>query len=271
MLAAIAVCLVSRRACVQLHPGSFQRRRDLYRFATTFADPVDALHKDRHTFFDDAVFIVTNSPMGIGLGRIGGAAGRLGSGDAGAGFVGFSEAYLGSIMYETGIIGGLLISAITLFFIERSVSALRSLRDPDARLLATAIVTLLVLVFANFFVTPILLGPPGSVLFWLLSGDFALRVFAPKATEREGRMSRNRKLHWSPTASTFAAAWSATLLSLTTAPSAGSHDVHLFASDIRRRSTGQDRLTLHPVRTVQPKPILAVKFLQYLLRGPAGG
>ena len=149
------------------------------RFASTFADPVDALHQDRRTFFDDAVFIVTNSPFGIGLGRVGGAAGRLGSGDSGAGFTGFSEAYLGSIMYETGIVGGLLITAITLFFIGRSISAFSVLTDLDHRLLATAITTILVLIFANFFVTPVLLGPPGSVLFWLLSG-ISLRAFAQK-------------------------------------------------------------------------------------------
>ncbi len=185
MLAAIAVCLILGGAAYSFSQAvSGGGVTD--RFASTFADPVDALHKDRRTFFDDAVFIVTHSPLGVGLGRVGGAGGRLGGGGTDPGFAVFSEAYLGSIMYETGIIGGLLITALTLFFIERGISALRRLADPDSRLLATAIITTLVLVFANFFVSPILLGPPGSVLFWLLSGA-ALRVFAPKR-RKEGKI-----------------------------------------------------------------------------------
>ena len=179
MLTAIAVCFVLGGLAYTFTQGVSQGGVTS-RFASTFSDPVDALHKDRRTFFDDAVFIVVHSPIGVGLGRVGPAAGRLGGAGDSLGFVVFSEAYLGSIMYETGIIGGLLISAITLFFIERSVSALKRLSDPDSRLLATAITAILVLVFANFFVTPVLLGPPGSVLFWLLSG-VSLRVFAPKA------------------------------------------------------------------------------------------
>lgn len=167
MLAAIAVCLVLAGIAYTFTQG-VSNGGVTNRFASTFSDPVDALHQDRRTFFDDAVFIVTNSPLGVGLGRFGGA-GRLGGGGD-PGFAVFSEAYLGAIMYETGIIGGLLVTAITLFFIERSVSALKVLTDPDDRLLATGITTLLLLIFANFFVTPVLLGPPGSVLFWLLSG-----------------------------------------------------------------------------------------------------
>ncbi len=151
------------------------------RFATTFADPVDALHKDRRTFFDDAASIVTHAPLGVGLGRVGGAGGRLGGGDShgSLGFSVFSEAYLGSIMYETGIPGGLLISAIALMFMAQNFVALGRLADPDSRFLAAAITAVFVVIFANFFVTPILLGPPGSVLFWLLGG-VSLRVFAPK-------------------------------------------------------------------------------------------
>jgi hypothetical protein len=180
MLAAIAVCLVLGGIAFSVSQGVSQGGVT-DRFASTFADPVDALHKDRRTFFDDAVFIVTHSPTGVGLGRVGAAGGRLGGGSGSdPGFAVFSEAYLGSIMYETGIIGGLLITALALSFIWRCYTALGRLTDPDDKLLLTAITALLVIIFANFFVTPILLGPPGSVLFWLLGGA-ALRVFAPKA------------------------------------------------------------------------------------------
>ena len=179
MLAAIATCLVlgsiAFTASQAISQDSVTKR-----FASTFADPVDALHKDRRTFFDDAVFIVTHSPTGVGLGRVGAAGGRLGGGsESDPGFAVFSEAYLGSIMYETGIIGGLLITALALSFIGRCFGHLGRLTDPDSKLLLTAITALFVVIFANFFVTPVLLGPPGSVLFWLLGG-VALRVFAPK-------------------------------------------------------------------------------------------
>ena len=148
------------------------------RFSSTFADPVDALHQDRRTFFDDAVFIAVHSPMGVGLGRIGAAAGRLGSGKSNLDFAVFSEAYLGDMMFETGIIGGVLITAIALMLILRGYHSMVRLQQPDDRFLAAGILAVLFVVFANFFVAPILLGPPGSVLFWLLGGVL-LRVFAP--------------------------------------------------------------------------------------------
>ena len=178
LLAATAVCLVLGGIAFSFSQGVSQGGVT-DRFATTFADPVDALHKDRRTFFDDAVFIVTHSPTGVGMGRVGGAVGRLGDSGSDPGFAIFSEAYLGAVMYETGIIGGVLIVSLILSFIGRGFLALRRLADADDKLLATAIIALLVIFFANFFVTPILLGPPGSVLFWLLSGTL-LRVFVGK-------------------------------------------------------------------------------------------
>ena len=179
MLAAIAVCLVLGGLAYNFSQG-VSNGGVTDRFASTFADPVDALHKDRHTFFDDAVDIVTHSPMGSGMGRVGGAGGRLGSGGNNLGFSVFSEAYLGSIMFETGIIGGLLITLIALLFLGRSYFTLKRLTNPDDKFLLTAITAIFVIIFANFFVTPILLGAPGALLFWLLGGA-SLRVFAPKA------------------------------------------------------------------------------------------
>ena len=180
MLAAIALCFVLGGIGFIISQ-SVSNGGAADRFASTFADPVSALHKDRHTFFEDAVFIATHSPMGIGMGRVGGAGGRLGNDSSEVGFVGFSEAYLGSIMYETGILGGLLITAIMLLFLGHGFQALQRTTDPNQRLMLTAILALFLIIFANFFVTPILLGPPGSVLFWLLGGA-VLRVFAPKST-----------------------------------------------------------------------------------------
>ena len=150
------------------------------RYASTFANPVQELHRDRRTFFDDAAFITTNSPLGVGLGRILAGTGRFGTNDNSLDFVVYSESYLGEIMYETGLPGGLLISVIAIAFVLRGYSALAQISDATDRFLLTAILGILVVTFANFFVTPVLIAPPGSVLFWLLGG-VSLRVFAPKA------------------------------------------------------------------------------------------
>ena len=148
------------------------------RFASTLSDPADALHQDRQTFFDNGFDIIRLSPMGVGLGRVGAAAGRLrsGPGNGGLEFTPFSEAYLGNIIFETGLIGAILILSIILSFIRRGYLAMTCLHDPDDKFLAAAILAVLAVVLANFFLSPILLGPPGSVLFWLLSGVL-LRVF----------------------------------------------------------------------------------------------
>ena len=149
------------------------------RYASTLSDPLNALHQDRQTFFENGLDIIMLSPMGVGLGRVGAAAGRLGVGPGGdsLGFTPFSEAYLGNIIFETGIIGAVLILSIAFSFVRRGYLAMARLNDPDDRFLAAAVLAVLALVLANFFLSPILLGPPGSVLFWLLSG-LLLRVFA---------------------------------------------------------------------------------------------
>lgn len=147
------------------------------RYASTLSDPANALHQDRQTFFDNGFDIIRLAPMGVGLGRVGAAAGRLGGSDKSLGFTPFSEAYLGDIIFETGLIGAVLILSIALSFIRRGYLAMARLHDPDDKFLAAALLAVLAVVLANFFLSPILLGPPGSVLFWLLSGVL-LRVFA---------------------------------------------------------------------------------------------
>jgi len=146
------------------------------RYASTLSDPVNALHQDRQTFFDNGFDIIRLSPMGVGLGRSGAAGARLGAGNDSLGFTPFSEAYIGTMIIETGIIGAILMVCIALSFIRRGYFAVSRLSDPDDKFLAVAILAILVVVFLNFFFSPVLLGPPGSVLFWLLSGVM-LRVF----------------------------------------------------------------------------------------------
>jgi len=181
MLKGIAVCFVLGLVALTYSQGISQGGVT-DRFSSTFANPVKALHQDRRTFFDDVAFITVHSPVGVGLGRMLAGSGRLGSSDHSLDFVVYSESYLGEIMYETGIIGGILISAIAVAFIRRGYLALARLYDANDRFLATAILGALIVLSANFFVTPVLMGPPGSVMFWLLGG-LLLRVFAkPEST-----------------------------------------------------------------------------------------
>lgn len=153
------------------------------RFGSTFANPVQALHSDRATFFDQFGSLVTTTPLGVGLGRVGAAAGRFVSGKEAASGAVFSEAYLGNLMAETGILGALLMFCLALLFLWRGFRALQSVSDEDDRLVGTALLAVLLVIFANFFASPILIGPPGSVLFWLFAA-ILLRVYGQPGAAR---------------------------------------------------------------------------------------
>jgi hypothetical protein len=147
------------------------------RFATTFADPNKALHADRQTFFDQFGYIISQAPLGVGIGRVG-AAKQINSGaDSRQNFI-FSEAYLGSMIAETGIPGALLIFCIAVFYLYRGFVHLQALRNEDDKLLAAGLMAVLGVIFVNFFFTPILLSLPAAPLFWLFSA-ILLRVYRP--------------------------------------------------------------------------------------------
>ena len=175
MLAGMAVCLVLGMIAMTYSQGISQGGVT-DRFSSTFSDPVKTLHQDRHTFFDDVASITVNSPMGVGLGRMLAGSGRLGTSAHDLDFVVYSESYLGEMMFETGIIGGVLITCIAVSFLLRGYLALARLRAPDDSFLAAALLGVLAVMFAQFFAAPVLMGPPGSVMFWLLGGVL-LRVF----------------------------------------------------------------------------------------------
>lgn len=150
------------------------------RFGSLLANPQKALHDDRQTFFEQFGDIVTEAPMGVGLGRTGAVAGHFGTTSRDIGFTAFSEAYLGNVIFEMGIIGAVLISCVALSLLRRGYAALRRLTDADDKVMAAALFSVLFTLVANFFVLPVLVGPPGSVLFWLL-GAALLRVYVPAA------------------------------------------------------------------------------------------
>ena len=141
------------------------------RFSSTFAHPDRALQDDRQTFFETAGTIIANAPLGCGLGRSGAAAGYLGTGSAHAlGFSTFSEAYLGTMIFETGLPGAFLILLIALAVLRAGIQKLKQCQSSDDKVLIAGLLTVVFLIFGEFFSAPILLAPPGSVFFWLFSG-----------------------------------------------------------------------------------------------------
>ena len=98
------------------------------------------------------------------------------------------------MIYETGIIGAILISLIALSFLVRGYAALQRLTDVDDKLLAAALFSILFTLVANFFFQPVLLVLPGSVLFWLF-GAVLLRVYVPfrPGYERGMRLQQNEQ------------------------------------------------------------------------------
>ena len=152
------------------------------RFGSTFAHPQQAVQSDRQTFFEVAGPILLKSPLGCGIGRSGAAAGYLSPGSissgssGGLGFSTFCEAYLGTAIFEMGLLGALLIAAIACAFLWRGWKALLRLQDGDDRVLAAALLTALALVFQACFASPALTTLPGFLFFWLFGGVL-LRVF----------------------------------------------------------------------------------------------
>ena len=151
------------------------------RFSSTLADPTKALHEDRATFFDQFGYLITKAPLGVGLGRVGAAGGQFDSDPDGLSSAIFSEAYLGDIMAETGITGAILILCTAVLFVLHGFNCLKYLADPDDRLMAVALLSVLLVILANFFVTPILLGLPGGPVFWMCAA-MLLRAYAPETS-----------------------------------------------------------------------------------------
>lgn len=149
------------------------------RYGSLFANPVQALHEDRYTFFDQFVSLATTAPLGVGMGRVGAAtmlASQLASDTSALRFTVSSEAYLGNMIAETGLLGALLIASIALVILWRGYQAVRSSREANDKLMSSVLLSILAVMFATFFVGPTLLGLPGNVVFWLFAA-ILLRVW----------------------------------------------------------------------------------------------
>ena len=141
-----------------------------HRWSSLFSDPLQALHSDRQTFFEQIGDLVTKCPFGVGLGREGAVAGHLGTNDSNLGFHPFSEAYFGFLIIETGIFGAVMIAYFVFAYLIRALQAVKRLPMADDRLFASALAAILLVLTANCFLSPILSQPPGSVIFWLCCG-----------------------------------------------------------------------------------------------------
>lgn len=162
-----------------------------HRFSTFFNDPVDALHQDRSTFFEQMMDLAVHSPVGVGLGRNGPAA-QFTPADApreNLGFGAYSESYLGFLILETGLPGAFLIAFAAATFLRHGIRALMRTTDPNDRILASAVLALQVTIVVNFFFGPILVQPPGSVLYWAFAA-MLIRAFASGSKKPQLTMVR---------------------------------------------------------------------------------
>lgn len=138
------------------------------RFASTFSDPVSTLHGDRKTMFEEFSDVATRAPFGVGLGRVGAAAGHLGTaGDDSLGFTVFSESYVDTMVFETGLIGAFLITFVAIYFAVVGFRVLQRLKTNDDRCIAASLLASYCVLVCCFPFLPVLMGPPGSILFWL--------------------------------------------------------------------------------------------------------
>jgi hypothetical protein len=144
------------------------------RFYSLFSNPVDALHKDRISAFEEIGNVIQQSPLGIGMGRTAEIATRVGEVDtssfAAINSIGFTESYLDKMIFETGLPGAILIFTIAISFIYQGIRKLLTQKDETDRLLTAGFVSICIVIFVNFFFTPILLVVPGGPLFWICGG-----------------------------------------------------------------------------------------------------
>lgn len=139
------------------------------RFESMISDPIDTLHSDRKTMFDEIGDVVTRSPLGVGLGRTGAVNGHYKTDTMELGFSVFSESYIDAMIFETGVPGAILIVAIACTYLFLGFRIAMRKRNED-RLIVAAILAQLIIIFALFPFANVLAGPPGSVLFWMMFG-----------------------------------------------------------------------------------------------------
>lgn len=179
--------LAAVAACLALGVLAFSYSRGVSgggvqdRFNDTLADPIATLQGNRKTFFDEFTTLITRPPIGVGLGRTGGAAGHLGTKDD-VGFTVFSESYFANMYFETGLLGMLLIIGITVLLGVKGYETLQRVRDPDDRLLASALLSTLAVLIACCLAQPALVALPGFVVFWMY-GAILFRVYGANGKE----------------------------------------------------------------------------------------
>ncbi len=150
------------------------------RYGSFLSNPVEAMHADRKTFFEQAIDLCVASPIGLGLGRHGAAAmfnSTLDDQDKiNAGV--YSESYIGFVIEETGIIGGIIILVIVGLIVYRAQQAIMTVTDTSDRLIAAGVFASLATMGLAMFAEAVLAQPPGSVLFWSLGGAL-IRIYLP--------------------------------------------------------------------------------------------
>lgn len=141
------------------------------RFGSFFNDPVQAMHQDRVTLFEQFVDLSVHSPFGVGLGRNGPAAQFTPRElrDEKLGFGSYSEAYLGFLILEVGLPGAILIFWAACVFLRQGTLAVLATTDENDRLVGAGILAVEGTMVINMFAGPILVQPPGAVLYWVFA------------------------------------------------------------------------------------------------------
>lgn len=120
----------------------------------------------------------TEYPFGAGLGRVGPASGFVGTTSQGLN----AENEFNFLMLELGYPGLLVICGFLINLCYLALARLRTIADPETRVLLAAIAAALAGTFATFAGGPVLAGPPGSPYMWFAGGILAYWVSTPRAT-----------------------------------------------------------------------------------------
>lgn len=114
-------------------------------------------------------------PFGQGIGSVGPAASIAGAPEASRSASGESE--FNFLLVEVGIPGLIVLLALQLTVIARSVRTIRLTRDPELRLLLAALLAPLIALLVLWFGGPVSSAPPSAPYIWFVTGVLAYWCF----------------------------------------------------------------------------------------------
>ena len=129
--------------------------------------------QDRGTSLSAIPSYFTESPFGVGLARSGPASGLLGASSADLASVANSETEFNYLLSELGVPGLFVLLGFSLLVIGASFGAVRRMRDPETRLLLSAVAAPLIAILVIWVATSTSATIPLSPYMWFASGAMA--------------------------------------------------------------------------------------------------